>query len=960
VSWLRPADADRQLLDYVAERQPEVLTLARRLAPALRIEPRLLRNGRLALLPESDAGLEAALWQSPLVASSSARGLTLKPGIARLLTNELAQQQEDYDASLRLIESNTAHWHPRERIEQSMRLDVPGLQADPEALRQKLRQVLRELIKTSEPRERQELARWAKGALPQLIDNEQALEEAAWLAQFTAATLGDSGALVQRQCQHGTPLPDWLATVAATESQSHKVGLRWRPGVLECLADGEGPHSLELTTPLPAPVFLRCGEGDAGRWELFWPQRRIPLPVDCSGLLLQPLAGKAMRLERRRSETPQTGEAEPWPESQRVILSYVEPDYDQAHAIAKLLHSAGIGIELAQEPDLLQTYSETPGSGRVIRLWTKAAASFWSDSSADHHVVAPNGLLLRTEAVDFPEGEIGMGSISMLDWIDWKRSAASPEALQEFVDKLRQWLKTGPGNGQEKRDDREPGEDVEPLSREAYLAVSKVRLRLGPGIEYDIHPASPLQKGTLVVGLRHSGEWIQVESDSLGIGRKSVGHIFLSYAREDRERVAVIASALTAKGWKVWWDRDNLHPGESFRREIDKAIKAASCVVVFWSEHSVDSDWVIEEANEGKKLNKLLSILLDKGRLPFGFGRIQYADFASWDGDPNHKAFQRILTYLDTYTAKPDAKESTSDRQGWVQIRYLEKIVAAAKEESDRFSDEIESLLAEIDDPKTPPLRRLEIGDELVRLGDPRKGVGLDVDGLPAIDWIEIPAGIFLYGMNRVQRELPTFYMARYPVTHAQYQAFIDAGGYRDKRWWEGLEQKISHPDPPQRREPNRPRDSLNWYEAMAFCRWLSDRLGYEIRLPTEWEWEKAARGTDGREFPWGEDFKEGFANIDQISSYAVAQTMAVGLYPHAASPYGVEDLSGNVWEWCLNEYDVPRRIEAGGDKDQVLRGGSWMDKWWDGRAYRSLRTGPINPIRSIGFRVACSSLIPR
>ena len=228
-------------------------------------------------------------------------------------------------------------------------------------------------------------------------------------------------------------------------------------------------------------------------------------------------------------------------------------------------------------------------------------------------------------------------------------------------------------------------------------------------------------------------------------------------------------------------------------------------------------------------------------------------------------------------------------------------------EASCRNPSEVEESLRELENPDTPPARRLEIGDEWGRLGDPRFGVGLDERGLPEIDWVEIPAGPFQYGEEKETRELPAFFIARYPVTHAQFQAFIDDGGYgKQARWWDGLARRLERAEDPGWTEPNRPRETVSWYEAMAFCRWLSDRLGYEVRLPTEFEWEKAARGEDGREYPWGGSYRAGFANIYERGGGAtfLAQTIAVGLYPHAASPYGVLDLAGNVWEWCLNEYE--------------------------------------------------------
>ncbi|MEI7867742.1 MAG: SUMF1/EgtB/PvdO family nonheme iron enzyme [Candidatus Methylumidiphilus sp.] len=132
---------------------------------------------------------------------------------------------------------------------------------------------------------------------------------------------------------------------------------------------------------------------------------------------------------------------------------------------------------------------------------------------------------------------------------------------------------------------------------------------------------------------------------------------------------------------------------------------------------------------------------------------------------------------------------------------------------------------------------------------DNRPGVALRYDAklhrhIPNIDWVEVPAGPFIY-QDGQKLTLPGFHIARYPVTHCQFQAFIDdLEGYGNPRWWEGLAQRFDQPEQPSWDYSNHPRETVNWYEAVAFCRWLSYGLGCEVRLPTEQEWEKAARGT--------------------------------------------------------------------------------------------------------------------
>lgn len=277
------------------------------------------------------------------------------------------------------------------------------------------------------------------------------------------------------------------------------------------------------------------------------------------------------------------------------------------------------------------------------------------------------------------------------------------------------------------------------------------------------------------------------------------------------------------------------------------------------------------------------------------------------------------------------------------------------------YSPAVQALVEAILDPAITPPRRLEVGDDLAALGDPRPGVGLRADGLPDIAWVEITRGSFVY-QDGEPRELPTYWMARYPVTNAQYHAFIDDDGYKNRRWWSDL--KKPEPRLSQLTRSQRPRTDVDWYETVAFTRWLSARLELPegaLRLPTELEWEKAARGKKGLIYPWGNAYKPGFANVDETHGkpkgrWYLKQTTAVGLYPHGRSPYGVEDLSGTVWEWCLNQYDDLAAIGPdNGSASRALRGGSWRDN--PDRARTSSRLGLLPLKRDVfrGFRLLLS-----
>ena len=249
---------------------------------------------------------------------------------------------------------------------------------------------------------------------------------------------------------------------------------------------------------------------------------------------------------------------------------------------------------------------------------------------------------------------------------------------------------------------------------------------------------------------------------------------------------------------------------------------------------------------------------------------------------------------------------------------------------------------------------------------------------LPDIDWVTIPAGEFSYQDGRMTLDYD-FQIARYPVTYAQFQTFTDdPEGFTDGRWWDGLAHRKGHNSAPGEQRFkywNHPREGVSWYDAMAFCRWLSWRLGggydldtidrWAVRLPTEFEWEKAARGNTSWGYPWGDDYREGYANIDETwnnaGPYHLGQTSAVGMYPqgdtqHWSKP--ISDLSGNVWEWCLTDYDnfVPMAGDENvrSDVRRVLRGGSWNNSPNNARAVSRVNHLPGHRGRSYSFRVVC------
>ena len=223
-----------------------------------------------------------------------------------------------------------------------------------------------------------------------------------------------------------------------------------------------------------------------------------------------------------------------------------------------------------------------------------------------------------------------------------------------------------------------------------------------------------------------------------------------------------------------------------------------------------------------------------------------------------------------------------------------------------------------------------------------------------------MPAGTYTVGGDKDARngfetrqvviERP-FQLARYPVTNAQFQRFVEAADFADSRWWEGMPAKAKKLSEPAFPFWNHPRERVSWYQAIAFCRWLSHKLGYEVDLPHEYEWEVAARYPDDRFYPWGNDFdgkkantwESGIRQTTQWAAFQAGRNPALDLY----------DLSGNVWEWCRNQYDnqMDTAVDAG-ETLRVVRGGSWFSVHNDARLSTRYSAFPGHRSPKLGFRV--------
>ena len=255
-------------------------------------------------------------------------------------------------------------------------------------------------------------------------------------------------------------------------------------------------------------------------------------------------------------------------------------------------------------------------------------------------------------------------------------------------------------------------------------------------------------------------------------------------------------------------------------------------------------------------------------------------------------------------------------------------------------------------------------------------------------DYVHVPAGSFRMGDSFGDgdaRERPVhvvdldaFYIARFEMTNGEWKKFRDDPGYEDSRFWpEGRvvpkdqvpywAQANNHGGGTPDSDPY-PVLGVNWDSAVAYTKWLSARTGKTYRLPTEAEWEKAARGADQRRYPWGNAIDRSFANFVGAQSYDTGRP--VGYYDGSrrgeiqtrsnASPYGAFDMAGNVMEWCSDWYSrdyyavSPRKNPKGPATGayRVVRGGSFFVEAFDLRSYaRSAAWPSFQGHRMIGFR---------
>lgn len=398
--------------------------------------------------------------------------------------------------------------------------------------------------------------------------------------------------------------------------------------------------------------------------------------------------------------------------------------------------------------------------------------------------------------------------------------------------------------------------------------------------------------------------------------------VYVSHAAQDAERIQPILKLLSQAGYSVVSDLSLLGAEEPLPVRWERMLQSARSILVCLTEAAMAFEWQPPgaEMEMASRRGMLITLMLDK--LPMSseaFGSGPVIELLDWHGEPDHPGVRRLFEAVSTITGKTPGgtteAEPTEDEAG-----------------------------VEGPDPEPGTIYR----DRLA-------------DGAEGPEMVVIPAGEFWMGSDKSRDpqafdvELPRhrvsiarrFALARYPVTFAEYDRFAEAMS-------RGL------PDDVDWGREKRPAINVSWEDAVVYCAWLSEQTGRRYRLPTEAEWEYAARAGTESHYWWGEEAGKNNANCDGCGSeWDGKQTAPVGAF--RPNPWGLHDMLGNVREWvrdCWHEsYEgAPAdgsAWEAGDCPRRVVRGGSWYTKPENLRSATRDRNGPDYRTNTIGFRLA-------
>jgi formylglycine-generating enzyme required for sulfatase activity len=428
--------------------------------------------------------------------------------------------------------------------------------------------------------------------------------------------------------------------------------------------------------------------------------------------------------------------------------------------------------------------------------------------------------------------------------------------------------------------------------------------------------------------------------------------VFISYSRKDISFIDRLAADLKSAGIEVWYDVTRIAGGARWRSEIENALRNSQYVIVVLSPDSIASEWVEREFLFSSNLRrKVIPLMYRACEVPLNYVDLNYIDV---QGDKYERNFNELLKALDvgsTTSTLPASRPKTTSFPWKPQYLLMGGGVLLAIALLSLFL--MRGLF-----PPEPGATEALLTPTLTAIPVSATPAAPEIRDAQGVKMALVPAGTFLLGSNLGnfnerpvhEVELDAFYVDLYEVTNSAYKACVDVGQCTPP----GLNALggflTSYYDDPQYGEY--PVVYVNWFQARTYCAWRG------AQLPTEAQWEKAARGTDGFTYPWGPYITCNRANYGGCMDL----TSAVGSFPEGVSPYGLYDLAGNVWEWVGDWYSdtyyqtSPFPSNPLGPADGLfrgLRGGSFVDDESSQRSFYRHRELPENFNWNIGFRCA-------
>lgn len=436
-----------------------------------------------------------------------------------------------------------------------------------------------------------------------------------------------------------------------------------------------------------------------------------------------------------------------------------------------------------------------------------------------------------------------------------------------------------------------------------------------------------------------------------------MAHIFISYSHKDTDYAHALAENLQSMGFDVWID-ERLDYGSQWPQELQKQLDTCSAFILIMSPRSYTSEWVQSELQRAKrKLKPIFPLLLEGDEPWLSVESTQYYDVRG-EVYPDSKFYTALKNVM---TATPVARTLKSPSEpirgrltkkpsnlnlgvllGTIGILLISFIGAGLLLLRPLLAKSVSPTEA-VEQPTSGGL----VADQPTSVPEstslPQATQPPQITNTGDYEMVLVPSGEFTMGRNAAdelagciqdfesgcqlswfmdeepvhQVDLDAFYIDTYEVTNALYKACEEEGGCDPPRS-PISNQRLDYYGNPE--FDNYPVIQVNWNQAKTYCEWRG------ARLPTEAEWEKAARGTDGRVYPWGNELDDSFANFH----WHLSDTTAVGSYESGKSPYGAYDMAGNVWEWVNSLHEsYPYAADDGRESassagPRVMRGGSW------------------------------------